>query len=275
MANSYRNITNLVNQPMHIWNGPPQYQPISSGLIGSMGIGSTRKRFKQDRITKKLIGLAPAVRINEYFNRIETDSLIASFGNEKPLYRRRPKKWLQSLLLMGNFNRCFFNRSYLLSKGIIYSRPAIFGRRAIHYRITPATLMLLDHIAAKYPNFKKFVDAYISDQDRKEIINDCASFVLNILPKEYEIAMEKNDELYKKSLSNTMQSGYASGIQRYRGTTVSPLTVSSSSSSNLRNAYAQMLYQQQQLANAQAQTYQSYLNQKMTDDDDDTILNWK
>lgn len=88
--------------------------------------------------------------------------------------------------------------------GLMYPVPEVPKRHRWEWKLSYAGLMVIDHWADKYPRFKSYVDAFITDKDRKEIVESSAMMRMGIPTEEvydravmnakYKMIIEKEKE---------------------------------------------------------------------------------
>lgn len=106
--------------------------------------------------------------------------------------------------------------------GLMYPVPEVPKRHRREWKLSYAGLMVIDNWADKYPRFKSYVDAFITDKDRKEIVESSAMMRMGIPTEEvYDRAVM--NEKYK----NIIEKEKAEMVMKMRGQYVyTPLVAS-------------------------------------------------
>lgn len=168
----------------------------------SLGTTRTLARFGPshlDKLLLKMAGLHTWTGENEMayrFRHYTVDEAVEVFGNYNPVYAGKPKK-LAYWLLNGAAGRTTFN-GRLIAAGLAYATPSLIGVRKTGTMTSYVGLALLDHWAEKFPRFKPFVAAFVTQKMRRKIASDCYDFSLGIYPKDWRDAEVKNKDLLIK-----------------------------------------------------------------------------
>lgn len=174
---------------------------IGTGLGGahthtlSSPVAVNRRKIKKTRLTEGLSALRAlpdgADLVKNYFKPVRMETAIEALGNYNPLMGGRPKDTIMSLLL--GVNSEVRGRGWQFkTAGLMYYTPCVLGQTRQCSRTTTAGLALLDHWAEKSPAFARFVDAFVSDKARKEILADCVDLTLGGLPAWMLARIEKH-----------------------------------------------------------------------------------
>lgn len=130
------------------------------------------------------------------FRHFTVEEAVQMFGDYNPIYAGKPKK-LAYWLLNGAAGRTTFN-GRLIAAGLAYATPSLIGVRKTGTMTSYVGLGLLDHWAERFPRFKPFVDAFVTQKMRRKIASDCYDFSLGVYPKDWRDAEVKNKDLLIK-----------------------------------------------------------------------------
>lgn len=168
----------------------------------SLGTGRTLARFGPSHLDKMLLKMTQLHHwsgdneLQYRFRHFTVEEAVQMFGNYNPIYAGKPKK-LAYWLLNGAAGRTTFN-GRLIGAGLAYATPSLIGVRKTGTMTSYVGLGLLDHWAEKFPRFKPFVAAFVTQKMRRKIASDCYDFSLGIYPKDWRDAEVKNKDLLIK-----------------------------------------------------------------------------
>lgn len=175
---------------------------------------------KQSLFMKRLEGITGQfndavtnIGINNYF-RDQTVSRLLPAMEFNPMYRGRPRKEVNWLLLAGPSPIKLFYQHRLFYAGLVTLEPAVANRRKARCRLSYAGLELLDHWAIRYPKFKPFVDAYLTKKARQEIASDALGYRLGFMPERFKAMQELNEKELAKNRDTPNRRRYAAKMKK-------------------------------------------------------------
>lgn len=197
--------------------------------------------------------------MSHIFNMQTTGNVIEVFGDYNPIYGGKPKK-LAMWLLNGAAGRSRFN-SRLIASGLAYKLSHVCKRRKTGIRTSLVGLTLLDHWALKFPRFKLFVDAYVTEASRRKIAADSFDLSIGVMPLEWRRAQEFNE---KFELEEAMMMRQQAAAQQ---------------AASMQQVYGQLIQQQQyqfiqqQMQPQTVQSLQQLVQQQSSLDRNNVYLN--
>lgn len=205
-------VTNQIPQQIYQGLQPQNYWTVTSQQ--NMWTSQTIKPRPNQRPTllqtklNALIIMAYEVRpwsieMSHIFNMQTTENVIEVFGNYNPLYGGKPRK-LATWLLNGAASRSGYN-GQLISAGLAYKLSHVCKRRKTGIRTSLVGLTLLDHWALKFPRFKLFVDAYVTEASRRKIAADSFDLSIGVMPLEWRRAQEFNEKFEQEEAMMKMR----------------------------------------------------------------------
>lgn len=135
----------------------------------------------------------------EYYRLVMPEIAIEAFGDINPVHCGRPKKipmlMLNAIAYPAN-SQLIEGFNYVAS-GLFMKMPCVAGRRKTQVRTTVTGLALLRHWSEKFPNFKRFHDAYHDRKKVDEIKADCALMILGHVPGRITKRLEAHEKALK------------------------------------------------------------------------------
>lgn len=137
-----------------------------------------------------------------FFRKVHSDDVIEAM-DRRPTYRDKPRPWTFYFLnsipaphVPRGKSGMFYHIGF--QNGLFYKLPPVEGKARTAYRATGAALFFIEHLAEKYPGFKKFADAYITKKNREEIIADTIALSMGDIPKSIQERIDKQAAIYRK-----------------------------------------------------------------------------
>lgn len=125
-----------------------------------------------------------------------TEEAIEILG-DIPLFNGFAMKPLPEALLRGVLSPLTGFNYELASTGLFYLVPGLLGH-AGRIRTSYCGLKLLDHWASLNKRFAPFVDAFASDDVRKDIAADCHTLAMGKMPKWIKDDIEKANKIWNR-----------------------------------------------------------------------------
>ncbi len=188
------------------WSGTPLVPVVNTpyhGLQSASGLRSKPVRLTtyQKAISAARDLSAPKGDDKVPWVRTTGDNLIATMGHLRPIHAGRPIGWALRLLLCTPTDSSYRGGKEATSEwaaGLFYNVPFVPKRQKRRVRTSYPALQLLDHYAEKWPSFKPFVTAYVTEKARQQIMSECIDLAMGLTPVRFRKLAKKKEEMLEK-----------------------------------------------------------------------------